>query len=764
MKDSRRGKNVALIGAISQLAFAIVLLIVWRWAGSAAARACMLMLACGTLLWLMAALLMYCRQLAELEQQELTDLADDTSASIFEGDSLADQRIAARRLMLVERWVVPIFTLVWAGVNVWVGYLLLRVAGSAGAPDVVTAGQASLLAIVAAFGALLLSCYATGMARQADWRPLRAPGSYMLVCTLMIVGTIVALIAGWQKIAAVDKIVAYVIPICQLVLAAEMIVNFILERYRPHVAGAEERLSFDSRLMNLVAEPKRVGHSIAETLNYQFGFEVSHTWFYQLLQRACVPLLIFAVMVMFGITAIVPVGQGQSAVITRLGEMQDEPLGPGLHLKWPWPIDTAVVFDQHVRMMPLGTGGSEEHRGKTIHGGTFDGRELALWTEQHGGTEEMNFVVAVDLGQDYSGKAPPVNVIRLTAVLDYRIVDPVKFGYRFEDASAMLNCLAHREMVLYCSSATLLEDSSNTDGVNALRPQAIMTHGRAAMAAGLKERIQRAIDAPAVDLGIEVVSLSLTAVHPPQEVAEDFEKVLSARFGQQMQRSQAQADAARKFISAAGDAVLAQKLALALRQRSELTSLLNSQANNQPAAFAEKLDAMIKLVDKHMAVLNSDLAQDDLLGGAADESAEDTKEVLAAMVEYRLLLEGIASNDGEPDLAAMIDQAEDEAEKFLDRARGQAAVTIAQASIGRWKRESQYYSRASTFPAQLAVYRASPDLYALDLYMDVWDRVLPGAVKYVVGFDPDRLEPRLDLERDSRFEQRVRFERETEGP
>ena len=85
MKNFRRGKNVALLGATGQLALAGIMLIVWRWAGSDAARACTLMLACGAQLWLMTALLLYCRQLAAREQEELSDLADSTSASMFEG-------------------------------------------------------------------------------------------------------------------------------------------------------------------------------------------------------------------------------------------------------------------------------------------------------------------------------------------------------------------------------------------------------------------------------------------------------------------------------------------------------------------------------------------------------------------------------------------------------------------------------------------------------------------------------------------------------
>ncbi|MCK4601743.1 MAG: hypothetical protein KAU28_04715, partial [Phycisphaerae bacterium] len=69
--------------------------------------------------------------------------------------------------------------------------------------------------------------------------------------------------------------------------------------------------------------------------------------------------------------------------------------------------------------------------------------------------------------------------------------------------------------------------------------------------------------------------------------------------------------------------------------------------------------------------------------------------------------------------------------------------------------------RVATFPAELAAYRASPRLYKLDRYLDVWDQVLPSAAKYIVGFDPQRLEPWLNLEQSHRVEQRLTFEQGT---
>ena len=58
--------------------------------------------------------------------------------------------------------------------------------------------------------------------------------------------------------------------------------------------------------------------SIAEALNYQFGFEVSKTWFYKLLSRAFVPLVVVGALVILGMTCLLIVPDGEQAVLLHL--------------------------------------------------------------------------------------------------------------------------------------------------------------------------------------------------------------------------------------------------------------------------------------------------------------------------------------------------------------------------------------------------------------------------------------------------------------
>ena len=765
MIEQRRGRNVALLGALLQAAFTVVMLVVAVWTHSPAAMACTWLLAGGVALWLMTAVLMYCQQLQQREAAELEQLAqaEDGATTIFEGEGADAHRAAEARVAMVRRWVVPIFTLLWAGYNGAIGYLMLGRITALETVETANGGQAALFALVAVFVAFLFSFYALGMSRQTVWRPLRAPANYLLAGVLSLVAILIVLITSLQDYAGMDRAVAYAIPVLQLVLAAELLLSLVMELYRPRVATTEQRLVYDSRLFGLIGQWRRIGQAVAEAVNYQFGYEVSTTWFFRLLAKTIGPLLLGGAVVMLLISSIVLVDQGEVAVVSHLGKIDTtrEPLGPGIHLKWPWPVDTTRHFDLRVRSMLIGTGQERERRMDLVEGGTFDGREMALWTEEHGAFEENNFLVAVarDRGRDAADsktEIPPVNVIRLTGVIHYRVSKPYRFGYAYRDAERVLSDIAHREMVRYCSSATLLEASGQAEETD--RPEAIMTYGRERMANELQRRIEEAVAHPDVDLGIEIVSLNVRTVHPPTDAADAYEEVLKARLGREVQRYQAQAEANRLYFSLAAEAGDAQKLAMALERARALETL--EQLHSSGVALDDPIGQLLQRVETHMGDLDMEIHRETLLGQLGDDDESVAAELRGALEEYAAQLEQFrgASQAGEPlELRQAVVDARAEADKLFVKLIGKPATLEAEAWADRWEFELDERARWALYPAQLEAFQAAPDVYMLDRYLDVWDDVLPNKMKYIIGFDPNRLEPWLNLEQGGSFQDRIQF-------
>jgi len=63
-------------------------------------------------------------------------------------------------------------------------------------------------------------------------------------------------------------------------MAAEMLLTLLLEIYRPRIKGKIARPLYESRVVGLLAQPENLFTTAAQTLDYQFGFNVSQTWFF----------------------------------------------------------------------------------------------------------------------------------------------------------------------------------------------------------------------------------------------------------------------------------------------------------------------------------------------------------------------------------------------------------------------------------------------------------------------------------------------------
>ncbi|NQU74950.1 MAG: hypothetical protein HQ546_01380 [Planctomycetes bacterium] len=531
--DDKRGQSVALGALVLQGALAGLMCVVWLYSDTSAAKATFLLIVGGLPLWAITAVLFYCRHLAELEHLELDELAKSQSAGLF-GEDIAQMRLAHRRLELMRRFVSPAVTLALAGYLLAMG--VMSFPGLRGeVVDKTVAGEPLTWAFAClggAFLAFLFGRYAIGMAKDPQWRLLRAGGGFL---TLSALASGLLCAAFFLAHANMDwglSILPYAVPGAMIVLAVELLMNFVLDFYRPRTAGVDARPGFDSRLVNLLSEPGSIAHSIAEALNYQFGFEVSRTWFYQLLRKALVPLVLLGAGALFALSSIVIVTPGQQAVVLTWGAASPNRavLEPGVHFKLPWPIQTAEVLDcERIRTITLGVTGGRS--AAEIEADVINGVRVYLWRTEHGERKEVNFLVAREEGmqgadaslttrptgstigqtQKIARQYGALGLLRMVVVVHYKVRDAYKFRYGVTDAETLLVDLATRELTHYAAQRDV---------------DTLISSERAAVARQLQTAITAAADD--CDLGVEVVLVSPHGIHPPTKVADAFEEVIKA--------------------------------------------------------------------------------------------------------------------------------------------------------------------------------------------------------------------------------------------
>jgi len=617
MKNQKRGRNIAIAGLIVQSVMTLVIAIVMGMTGSLAAMPVLWILLGGIPLWLFTVIFFYARQLQRREEIELEELSGPDSGSGIFGDEEAEQlKIARRRVDFLRKWMMPAVTLSMAVYHVVMSFVVMNsIKGEDGTGVIFGVAPASAFIVLCIFASFLLSRYSTGLARGKDWLPLRAVGSYMLFCSILLAVLLLGILFDLMERFYPDLVLAWIFPCIQLVLGFELAINLILDIYRPRTGVKEPAPCYESRLLNLVAEPSRIGHSIADTLNYQFGFDVSGTWFYRLLSKVMIPLVAFGVLVMFAMSGVVIIRSGHRGVLKHFGKLNsDGVLQPGLHLKWPWPVDTVEIFPRdvvHEMVLGLGSGGQT----------TYDkyGEPVIMWSVEHGyrGQRELDFLIGAtregvmeDRNGNYrdgeSSKAgTQIHIIKLVAVVRYRVNDVIKFNYMVDRPHEMVDLVAKRETIGYCASATLAERFS----ADPARPQAIMAEGRERAAEELKKRIQKKLDETGKGgMGVEITYVGIISAHPPKDVIPHFESVLSAERSRDTKRYKAEGKVASILAGAAGDLRKAYSLYFDMEHLDNLKEILKSAPGSPD--FDRIIEKQEKDAEKEISNLRQRIRRD----------------------------------------------------------------------------------------------------------------------------------------------------------
>ncbi len=571
----RRAQHVALAGFVLQVAAFTLLLCLSIWQESHVLGALCRFLFAGVPIWLVLYLtLNQVRRVTveSLETQEIRRAQEaGTSQAIFELDDEA-LLLEQNRLRWMARWLLPACTVVVSvyllagNLGVFWGWSLDQVFD---AQVLKRTGQPTLMmwfAVGLGFLCYLYARYVLALAQLPGWRLLRGGAAFMagsaLACLLVAIALMATATIEWA-----EPVAAYIVRIGLVVFGIELAVNFILDMYRPHTPGELPRPAFDSRLLGMVAEPGGIAKSIAEAVNYQFGFQVSSTWLYQLLQRWMFPIVVAALAAVLSLTSVVFVDADEQVIIERFGRLAGDRaavLSPGLHFKWPYPVDiTYRAPVKRISEVVIGEATEDDHE---------HAHEAVVWTEEHEFVPELMLLVASPKLKGLSSQGPEpaspdlagtrgtegvaVSLLMVSVPIEYRIKDLSRYLYTYVDPERLLEAVAYEYLSDYAASVDIDE---------------LIGPGRAKFNSELKGRLQARLDK--LDVGIEIVFCGIRGAHPPAKsnVAAAFQGVVSAETSMAALIHAADGEARRILITLAGTEERAIDLDEAIRARDALT-------------------------------------------------------------------------------------------------------------------------------------------------------------------------------------------------
>ncbi|MBX3385794.1 MAG: hypothetical protein KF768_04420 [Phycisphaeraceae bacterium] len=535
-----RASSTALLGLALQIVMGLGLVIYAIIAKDRSAFSGSLLVLMGSAVWLVLAVLFdqHRRERIEaLEAEQLSDAAAGSgrSASVF-GEAASELRVAAKRLSWMHSVLVPTLSLIWAlalgGLGAW-RFVAERKMVSQDPGDE-HLGWALGVGLAVALIGFLFARYVAGMAKVGAWANLRGGAGQAVAAALVGGAMVIGHLADYLGFDLILRYLHVVFPVAMMLLSAEVILNFLLGVYRPRTAGETPRPAMDSRVLSFVAAPDKVAESIGGALNYQFGFNVTDSWFYQLVSRWLASLVAVGVVVVWLMTSLAVVQPNEQGVILRFGRIvSEEALRPGLYVKFPWPIDVVEKVDA-TTIRPLQLANETPKVERSI-----------LWTNDHGVTETYFPVQPSDRSTTGASRdASAVNDLELVSVevpLYYVVEDYAKFRNLTtpESRDQFLRSIGRRELLSVLSSET-------TDRVLGVGRQEIS----ARLAGRINERLASLNGGDGA--GVRVVFVSLVGAHPPRDTAEMFESVVQRVRTSATDVEQARADAEAELIKVAG--------------------------------------------------------------------------------------------------------------------------------------------------------------------------------------------------------------------
>jgi len=579
----RKATKISLLGLVLQAMFAIGTAIFARYAGGDhAAMSAAIAMGVGCIVWFALVVLYDQHRRERIEALEADSLAaaESAAASAFDSSD-SELRPAAQRLELITKWFLPGISLLVGALLLGIGYLRLAVgdhsALSLSDPDafgmpgysVFGGGMALVIGVVG----FVFARFVSGMSKEPAWSALRAGAAQTvgasLLGLLLMVSLFVLAAKGpdWPH-----RALQIVVPVAMMVGGIEVFALFILDVYRPRAPGELMRPSFDSRILGFVAAPDKIAESVGEAINYQFGVDVTSSWFYQMLRRWATWLVLFGLVTGWLMSTLVVIQPHQRAMILTFGKVTRPDVGPGLHLKWPWPV-SQVLTPAHT--IDVGETGSREVKTTTgvqvMHLGTNppddDSNEPILWTTQHATIELLHVVQPSRASVTGTGSAGELSLVAIEV--------PVQYVIENVDTYTRLSAPGQQQRLLESVGKAVV-----TRYVSTLSVDQVISSDRSGIAAELRRELEAAFANlnDGAGAGVRLTFVGVSGVHPPRDVSPDFEAVVQAEQEREQMIEQARAYEISQLTGAAGSVELANEIVARLDGVDAMRALGASEA------------------------------------------------------------------------------------------------------------------------------------------------------------------------------------------
>jgi regulator of protease activity HflC (stomatin/prohibitin superfamily) len=251
---------------------------------------------------------------------------------------------------------------------------------------------------------------------------------------------------------------------------------------------------------------------MAAIVRSEFGMDFSRSWALHFVRSAALPVTLVLLAFCWFLTGVTRVDLNERGSYERLG-VPVAMLRPGLHLVLPWPFGAVRHVELGVvHVVPINYadhGITPDPVDQSTAEGMAPASANRLWDSEQ--PSDVSYIIA---SGDQNRQSFQTVSVSASVLFRIGLTDAAAMGalYRAPDPGSLVYSLAGRLLAQFFASQTL---------------PSVLGESQGEIASDLKARLQVALDQ--LGSGIEVVAVTIEAIHPPSGAASAYRSVQAAQ-------------------------------------------------------------------------------------------------------------------------------------------------------------------------------------------------------------------------------------------
>lgn len=251
--------------------------------------------------------------------------------------------------------------------------------------------------------------------------------------------------------------------------------------------------------------------TMASVVRSQFGMDFSRSWTLRFVRATAAPVAVFMLGFCWFLTGITRIDLNERGSYERFG-VEVAILQPGLHLLLPWPFGIVRHSEFGVMHSALisydGAGAVRSVADRSTAEGDPPAGANRLWDSEQAGDVSYIIASSEQNQQSFQTVSASVRVLYRIGLTDADARDAL---YREANPDALVHALAGRSLAQFFAARTL---------------PSVLGENQSVMADDIRTQLRQALDR--LHSGIDIVAVTIEAIHPPSGAASAYRAVQAA--------------------------------------------------------------------------------------------------------------------------------------------------------------------------------------------------------------------------------------------